>query len=1623
MSISPYPAPMSPEDAPQDDLERELESLMHEDADLDHEPDHAPETHDPPPPPPKRLRGAQLMLSSTDTDQRHAQVSDPPKVPAKMDKAKNVLDIVAEYEGWSLANHPDFAPRHRMFMSVAKFICDMNAANYMMSNVQKLTIFMLIDGGSWRAHKRQLFHLRDGAWDMADKLTLEAWDLLSALEGLFVTIASKFEEAGGEVKWSWSEASEFIRDTITESIHDGDLIDVLASFAKQNSDHVRMVTSNKTWKATWARRVADMVASYRKAWETNAHTAILSRLFLQDCETPMPKSQGICFDDIHLTPTWDIHPKSEACDCYVRFDYPYFYENMVMSDSTINVDTFKEKLRLFITSLYYKNEHAFQVKLCFLCAAFQDVCTGKMLFQIGRGGDGKGMEAVLDAALFGSLSSASLDCGVFLDRMEFRKSAELAWNKSNIRIQEMDTKVRFLSDIWKRFIVDEEIDCRVNYGFTTKRRFGTSLKIQEVNYENVPVIEESRDMNKACEQLRRRVVCIRMGNATYTPNPAEVDHKNGLYLLIPQDELTSFLRHPVTAALYLREWCLPFFQENSLADCLKMLHDLKSIDDRLEADTQWLAAKLSGRDLPPPGNDRTLLDANDEIVELVHGATPHKSIIKEYLLHKIEELPGCIASSRGRTTKLQTFVSAIDHSAMKLFKQLDHNSFEKLQINWAKLKQSMIRCGGQEMFGNWMEWTCPFDLNFVIQSWDGNAFHDYSAFYMQHCTSRGNADALLRPLAAAVQESVELEQLRRYAEQGHDRRQELLEAYIHRHDTAGFLDADGMSVIEVEYYTRPCYGRLLARGVSGQKLTREARAVAFQHCTEVDAACCHPRLLRQKLMDLDAWSDAKYVMLSRFIKNYKSWRQCIADYMDISLDDAKVERIRLFYGGKPTCSIPFLLKLCSEIQLAAQVIVHHESSRRWQQLYSDRRNPEFSRLSGILSFDEASMLAEVSSLMGDSMCVLLFDGGYIRCRDLHDDVALHHALETEDSRVGTQIRRWGPLTTNSLPRLLVRRGLAQFYRTQDVVDYGNCLLTSLYYMEHECDLGELTENELDDGISAREFNLYSLHCSQRDENAVHALKWLPDGFRPDDATNGAVYVFHEQSSPGVVGHWWTAKICGETEIAVFDSTAPECLMGAKIVDFQTILEEIDGMNAFLLILTTATEPVDMPLHSAYDLRGAGPPDTDANTLYITAPICVECSSPLAPAHEVAGRVYTLSGLRQVVVTTKRCSRKSCRAHHHYNYRKVDGQKYHSLPLEDLEYLFVNSKVGFERTFLDYHDALQFRGGISHNAIEFAQSQTLWEDAEQHYRWHRECASAQLYYSVIVESTEMWGNSTATMRRRIFNIEIDDPLSNDFLTEYQDWWHKHQLSRVEWQKVTEVVMDGHEKVAAKCPGIPLARAGRPRKDGQTPQRQNGWFMAIDPGSGLILSVTNMLEPENNEVAKAVLNKVISRASNLNCVIYDKMCVCQKAFSSDQNFAKVKYWCVDRFHAKAHGDRCPCSPLLHRRLDLRLRDVNTSIAEQTFSWFRGYASSFNTKNADTHIFYVLLYVKKHNLLVRKDYIRHLNPFSARAKASKSRHVLTRPSSKKYHCRRPAASGRAGVVYKKPSKKVRKNHIKQK
>ncbi|CAE7506799.1 unnamed protein product [Symbiodinium sp. CCMP2592] len=138
--------------------------------------------------------------------------------------------------------------------------------------------------------------------------------------------------------------------------------------------------------------------------------------------------------------------------------------------------------------------------------------------------------------------------------------------------------------------------------------------------------------------------------------------------------------------------------------------------------------------------------------------------------------------------------------------------------------------------------------------------------------------------------------------------------------------------------------------------------------------------------------------------------------------------------------------------------------------------------------------------------------------------------------------------------------------------------------------------------------------------------------------------------------------------------------------------------------------------------------------------------------------------------------------------------------------------------------------------------------------------------------------------------------------------------------------------------------------------------------------------------------------------------------------IKYWCIDRVYARAHSPKCECSPLRHGRLDLRLRNVNSSIAEQTFSWFRNYASSFNTKAMNSHMLFVLVYVKRHNLLMRRNYMKHLNAFSAKAEIARAARVLRKPTSHKYVCRRPASSTSSSTK-KNHSSSVRKVHLKSK
>lgn len=97
-----------------------------------------------------------------------------------------------------------------------------------------------------------------------------------------------------------------------------------------------------------------------------------------------------------------------------------------------------------------------------------------------------------------------------------------------------------------------------------------------------------------------------------------MDHAAGVYALIPEDDFKAFLSDPLTASIYFRDWCWPYFRQNPVSECVQMIGNLSSIHEDLAADMEWLALRLSGSSLPPPGSEAGNREQHDEFFGLVH---------------------------------------------------------------------------------------------------------------------------------------------------------------------------------------------------------------------------------------------------------------------------------------------------------------------------------------------------------------------------------------------------------------------------------------------------------------------------------------------------------------------------------------------------------------------------------------------------------------------------------------------------------------------------------------------------------------------------------------------------------------------------------------------------------------------------------------------------------------------------------------------------------------------------------------------------------------------------------------------------------------------------------------------
>ena len=135
------------------------------------------------------------------------------------------------------------------------------------------------------------------------------------------------------------------------------------------------------------------------------------------------------------------------------------------------------------------------------------------------------------------------------------------------------------------------------------------------------------------------------------------------------------------------------------------------------------------------------------------------------------------------------------------------------------------------------------------------------------------------------------------------------------------------------------------------------------------------------------------------------------------------------------------------------------------------------------------------------------------------------------------------------------------------------------------------------------------------------------------------------------------------------------------------------------------------------------------------------------------------------------------------------------------------------------------------------------------------------------------------------------------------------------------------------------------------------MVVTAG-GRIVAVEPMEQPENNAVVTKALLRILASYPNVNCYIMDRNCKYARTVENTAGLKQLKYLPIDKMPAKGHKRSCVHNPKSSLRFRRRIAKVNPQAAEQTFSWFWGYARMLNEMRPSRREFLVMDFAKRHN-----------------------------------------------------------------
>ena len=187
--------------------------------------------------------------------------------------AQFLVNMASETRNW----FPDICGECGRLETAMRYLAfEATISGYRLRQEHKLALLLIADGGNWRARNLQTFCYSNGCWGKVDCLSVSCSRFLSALDGLFISLADS------KAQREWACVAEAARSVLGECGEECRNHVKLINVAKVRSDHTRIGTSNKAYRAHWCERFSDSTQAYLSELDRSAIVEDLAKVSLKN---------------------------------------------------------------------------------------------------------------------------------------------------------------------------------------------------------------------------------------------------------------------------------------------------------------------------------------------------------------------------------------------------------------------------------------------------------------------------------------------------------------------------------------------------------------------------------------------------------------------------------------------------------------------------------------------------------------------------------------------------------------------------------------------------------------------------------------------------------------------------------------------------------------------------------------------------------------------------------------------------------------------------------------------------------------------------------------------------------------------------------------------------------------------------------------------------------------------------------------------------------------------------------------------------------------------------------------------------------------------------------------------